>query len=99
MFSFCRPFFDGVNAIIFLAPISCFDERLSEDSRVNRLEDSFILWTAICSSKLLAKVTLVVFLNKVDLLEEKIRNGVSIVKYLPSYGDRANDATTLTKCT
>ena len=96
--SFYRPYFDDVNAIIFLAPISCFDERLSEDNRINRLEDSFILWTAICSSKLLSKATLVLFLNKCDLLEEKIRKGISITKYLTSYGDRANDAPTLTKC-
>lgn len=38
------------------------------------------------------------FLNKVDLLKEKIRKGVSIRKYLTSYGDRANDVPTLIKC-
>ncbi|KAF8510274.1 guanine nucleotide binding protein, alpha subunit [Gautieria morchelliformis] len=30
-------FFDDMDAIIFLAPISCFDETLVEDRRVNRL--------------------------------------------------------------
>lgn len=31
------PFFDDMNAIIFLAPISCFDQVLAEDNAVNRL--------------------------------------------------------------
>jgi len=31
------PFFDDMNAIIFLAPISCFDQALAEDASVNRL--------------------------------------------------------------
>lgn len=31
------PFFDNMDAIIFLAPISAFDEVLAEDPSVNRL--------------------------------------------------------------
>ena len=87
-----------MNAIIFLAPISCFDEHLAEDPSINRLEDTFILWKAICSSKQLCHTTLVVFMNKCDLLEKKIRKGVSVKKYLPSYGERSNDAAVFTKC-
>ena len=45
-----------VNAIIFLAPISVFDESLEEDPTVNRLEDTYLLWKAVVSSKLLSKV-------------------------------------------
>jgi guanine nucleotide-binding protein subunit alpha len=92
------PYFDQVNAVIFLAPISCFDERLLEDPRVNRLEDSFILWKAICSSKLLSRTVLILFLNKMDILEEKIRNGVTVKRYLPSYGDRPNETNDVVKC-
>jgi len=93
------PYFDDVNAIIFLAPISCFDEHLTEDPSINRLKDSFILWEAICSSKQLANATLVVFLNKCDLLGKKIRSGVSVKKHLPSFGERANETGTVIKCT
>lgn len=53
------PYFDDINAIIFLAPISCFDEQLAEDKNVNRLQDSLLLWKAVCSTKLLAKVQLI----------------------------------------
>lgn len=51
-----HPYFMDVKAIIFLAPISVFDERLEGDSGTNRLEDSMKFWTSICTSKLLAKV-------------------------------------------
>jgi guanine nucleotide-binding protein alpha-1 subunit len=58
------PYFDTVDAIIFLAPISCFDEKLAEDARVNRLEDTYILWKSVSRNKLLAKTQIVLFLNK-----------------------------------
>lgn len=45
-----------MNAIIFLAPINCFDERLTEDKKVNRLEDSLLLWKAVVGCKILRKV-------------------------------------------
>ncbi|KAI0360284.1 G-alpha-domain-containing protein [Trametes cingulata] len=89
------PYFDDANAILFLAPISCFDELLQEDRRVNRLEDSFLLWKAIVQSKLLAKCIIVLFLNKYDLLDKKLRSGIPVKKYLPSFGDRENSAPVL----
>ncbi|KAI0056839.1 G-alpha-domain-containing protein [Artomyces pyxidatus] len=91
------PYFDDVNAIIFLAPISCFDERLREDRRVNRLEDSYMLWQTLCSLRLLAKTQIILFLNKCDLLEQKLRSGVKVVDHVPSFGDRGNDVETVKK--
>ncbi|KAG6908261.1 hypothetical protein DXG01_005526 [Tephrocybe rancida] len=91
------PFFDNVNVIIFLSPVSVFDQRLEEDPRVNRLEDSIILWTSICSSKLLAKTQLILFLNKCDLLRRKLKRGIQVKAYLPSYGDRPNEVIPVVK--
>jgi hypothetical protein len=51
-----HPYFTDVKAIIFLAPISVFDERLEGDSGIYLLEDSINLWTTTCKSKLLSKV-------------------------------------------
>lgn len=81
-----------------VSPVSVFDQRLEEDSRVNRLEDSILLWTSICSSKLLARTQLILFLNKCDLLRRKLKRGVKVAQYLPSYGDRPNDVMTVVKC-
>lgn len=78
--------------------VSCFDQQLSEDSKVNRLEDSLMLWETICGSKLLAKANTIIFLNKVDLLTMKLRSGVKIRHHLPSYGDRSNDTETMVRC-
>lgn len=43
----------------FISPVSCFDEKLAEDRRVNRLEDSYMLWKSVCACKLLARTQLV----------------------------------------
>jgi hypothetical protein len=37
-------------------------------------------------------------MNKCDLLEKKIKSGVIVKKSLPSFGDRPNDAASVTKC-
>lgn len=92
------PYFDDCDAIIFLAPISCFDERLAEDRKVNRLEDSYVLWRLVCASKLLQNTQMILFLNKYDLLDQKLRRGVKVKDHVRSYGDRPNDVETVSKC-
>ncbi|KAJ8468683.1 hypothetical protein ONZ45_g17156 [Pleurotus djamor] len=91
------PYFDHVNAVIFLAPVSCFDERLDEDTSINRLEDSFLLWKSVVSTPLLKNATMIVFLNKCDLLKKKLKRGVMVNKHMPSYGERPNDAQSVVK--
>ncbi|KIK04764.1 hypothetical protein K443DRAFT_398138 [Laccaria amethystina LaAM-08-1] len=85
------PYFDDMDAIIFLAPISCFDQVLAEDHRVNRLEDSVKLWSSIVSNPLLKHTNLILFLNKIDILQSKLASGIKIADYVVSYGDRPND--------
>ena len=87
-----------MNAIIFLAPISSFDERLREDRRVNRLEDTYMLWQTLCSLQMLSKTQIILFLNKCDLLEQKLRAGVRVRTHVPSFGNRSNDVDTVKKC-
>ncbi|KAH9993429.1 guanine nucleotide binding protein, alpha subunit [Russula vinacea] len=91
------PYFDDMDAIIFLAPISSFDERLREDRRVNRLEDTYMLWQTLCSLQMLSKTQIILFLNKCDLLEQKLRAGVRVRTHVPSFGDRSNDVETVKK--
>ncbi|KAL0956245.1 hypothetical protein HGRIS_002399 [Hohenbuehelia grisea] len=85
------PYFDDVDAIIFLAPISCFDQVLAEDPTVNRLEDSILLWKAVVSNPLLKKTNIILFLNKCDMLRAKVASGIQFSKYVVSYGERPND--------
>ncbi|KAF8629170.1 hypothetical protein AX17_005755 [Amanita inopinata Kibby_2008] len=85
------PYFDNMDAIIFLAPISSFDQVLEEDPAVNRLEDSILLWKSVVSNPLLKRTEVVLFLNKIDILKAKLAAGVSFGHYVISYGDRPND--------
>ncbi|EIN06507.1 G-alpha-domain-containing protein [Punctularia strigosozonata HHB-11173 SS5] len=84
------PFFDDVQAIIFLAPLA-FNLMLEEDPLVNRLEDSVTLWKAVCANPLIAKATLILFLNKMDILDETLKAGVQVKRYVPSFGDQPNE--------
>jgi guanine nucleotide-binding protein subunit alpha len=86
-----------VNCIIFLAPISAFDQVLTEDPTVNRLEDSLAMWRDLCKNKILAGASIVLFLNKCDLLQAKLEAGVRLNQFLTSYGDRPNDYANVTK--
>ena len=47
----------------------------------------------------LGKVHLHLILSGFDVLKAKLQSGVSIGGFLRSYGDRANDLPTVTKCT
>ncbi|KAK0435350.1 heterotrimeric GTP-binding alpha subunit [Armillaria borealis] len=89
------PYFDDVDAILFLAPLA-FNLSLEEDPRVNRLEDSLQLWRMICENKLLANCALILFLNKKDILVKTLASGVSVKRYVTSYND-PNDAPHVTK--
>lgn len=90
------PYFDDVQAIIFLAPLA-FNLMLEEDPKVNRLEDSIMLWKEICGNALLSKTTLILFLNKMDILQATLAAGIRVSKYVPSYGDQPNDVQHVTK--
>ncbi|CAE6465019.1 unnamed protein product [Rhizoctonia solani] len=85
------PYFEDATAIVFLAPISAYDQYLEEDARTNRIDDSLQLWTQITSSPILKEVHLVLFLNKCDVLRGKLAAGVKVKKYITSYGDRPNE--------
>ncbi|KAK7063702.1 guanine nucleotide binding protein, alpha subunit [Favolaschia claudopus] len=84
-------YFDDMDAIIFLAPISAFDQVLAEEPTVNRLADSYKLWTSIVSNKLLQHTNMILFLNKVDIMHAKLASGIRLSDFVDSYGRRPND--------
>ncbi|KAJ3985773.1 guanine nucleotide binding protein, alpha subunit [Lentinula detonsa] len=90
-------FFDTVTVIIFLAPVSAFNQALAEDETVNRLADSMKLWRMICTNKLLASVDLILLLNKIDILDTQLKAGVQFSKYVTSYRDKPNETEAVSK--
>ena len=87
-----------MDAIIFLAPLSVFDEKLLEDNRVNRLQDSYELWKQVTSNKVLAKTQIILFLNKYDIFVKKLNRGVRVRDYISSYAERDNTPEVAVKC-
>ncbi|XP_045141849.1 guanine nucleotide-binding protein subunit alpha-12 [Echinops telfairi] len=76
--------FDGITSILFMASSSEFDQVLVEDRRTNRLAESMNIFETIVNNKLFANVSIILFLNKTDLLVEKVRR-VSIQKHFPDF--------------
>lgn len=64
--------FDDVKAVLFVAALSGYDMTLFEDTTTNRLDESLNLFQAICNNKFFVKTSMILFLNKIDLFEEKI---------------------------
>jgi len=66
--------FDDVTAVIFVAAISEFDQVLFEDSSTNRMVEAVELFNEICNNRHFQSSSMILFLNKKDLFEEKIEN-------------------------
>ena len=78
--------FEDVFMVIFLTAISEYDQVLMEDNQTNRLNESLVLFDTILRSQWFYEKDVVLFLNKVDLLEEKIKSRRSPVKdYFNNY--------------
>jgi len=77
--------FEGIEAILFIAAASDFDQTLREETSVNRLRESVTLFQDMWHSRFLQDAGVIVFLNKQDVLKEKIESGKSIASYFPEY--------------
>lgn len=65
--------FEGITAILFLASSSEFDQVLMEDRKTNRLVESCDIFETIINNRTFSNVSIILFLNKTDLLEEKVK--------------------------
>lgn len=83
--------FENVTSIIFLVAISEYDQFLFESDTENRLEESKALFLTIIKSKWFDKSAVILFLNKKDLLEEKILIS-DLSDYFPKYDGPKRDA-------
>lgn len=65
--------FSEVTAVIFVASLSEFDQRLFEDDETNRMVEAINLFDEICNSRWFVNTSMILFLNKKDLFKEKIQ--------------------------
>jgi len=89
------PLFNNVTAIIFVAALSEYDQKLQEDPRMNRMVEAIGLFRTIVNHDAFTKVPFLLFLNKKDLLEEKIStSNIQDQKEFADYsGDSYEEAT------
>lgn len=64
--------FEGVTAIIFVAALSEYDQKLFEDASQNRMVEAMDLFGDIINNKFFEKSSIILFLNKKDLFETKV---------------------------
>jgi GTPase SAR1 family protein len=76
--------FQDVTAVIFCVAMSEYNLLLQEDDSTNRMQESLKLFKEICNSKWFTDTAMILFLNKKDLFEEKIKE-FPLEKYFESY--------------
>eukprot|EP00761_Pharyngomonas_kirbyi_P014436 gb/GECH01014466.1/.p1 GENE.gb/GECH01014466.1/~~gb/GECH01014466.1/.p1 ORF type:complete len:351 (+),score=90.77 gb/GECH01014466.1/:1-1053(+) len=77
--------FQDVGAVLYIASLTGFDELCVEDDRTNRMKESLSLFEDTVNSQWFTASTFVLFLNKKDILEEKLQEGKDPSSIFPSY--------------
>ncbi|KAJ3363508.1 guanine nucleotide-binding protein subunit alpha [Allomyces arbusculus] len=83
------PFFDDANVILFVVATTSYDQPLRDDPRINRMQEALSVFETIVNNKLLAHTAIILFLNKVDMLPDKLRRS----PLTASFPDFATEAT------
>merc|ERR1712186_43326 len=78
--------FDSVTSILFMASTSEFDQVLLEDRKTNRLQEARTIFDTIINNRIFERIAVILFLNKVDILKEKVTRS-NIAEYIEEFGD------------
>lgn len=82
-------FFENMSAIIFCASLSEYDQVLREDIHQNRMHESIQLFNEVVNCPYFKTTPIILFLNKVDLFEEKIKT-IDLKVAFPEYTEGCN---------
>ncbi|KAF8131748.1 guanine nucleotide-binding protein alpha-2 subunit [Mycena galopus ATCC 62051] len=82
--------FQDVTSILFLVSLSGYDQCLVEDRDANQMQDAMTIWDSICHSQWFTKTSIILFLNKNDLFEEKIKTS-DIKSFFPDFEGEAGN--------
>ncbi|XP_073535110.1 guanine nucleotide-binding protein G(olf) subunit alpha isoform X1 [Phyllobates terribilis] len=78
--------FNDVTAIIFVVASSSYNMVIREDNNTNRLREALDLFKSIWNNRWLRTISVILFLNKQDMLAEKVLAGKSKIEdYFPEY--------------
>jgi len=76
--------FDGVSIIGYVASLSEYDQVLEEDRNKNRMQESLSLFEGILSLVWFKETPVILFLNKNDIFQEKIKKS-ELGRIFPEY--------------
>ncbi|XP_016382605.1 guanine nucleotide-binding protein subunit alpha-11-like [Sinocyclocheilus rhinocerous] len=82
--------FENVTSLIFLASLSEYDQLLEENNKDNRMEESLSLFYTTIHSMWFANSSIILFLNKTDIMAEKIQFS-DLKTYFPEFNGRRRD--------
>ncbi|XP_055073807.2 guanine nucleotide-binding protein subunit alpha-14 [Misgurnus anguillicaudatus] len=83
--------FENVTSVIFLASLSEYDQLLEENNTDNRMKESLSLFYTTIHSKWFCNSSVILFLNKQDILAEKIQIS-DLRAYFPEFKGKRRDA-------
>ncbi|THD26571.1 Guanine nucleotide binding protein q polypeptide [Fasciola hepatica] len=83
--------FENVTSIVFLVALNEYDQVLVENNNENRMEESLLLFRTIINYPCFQSASVILFLNKKDILEEKIQYS-NLVDYFPKFTGPPKDA-------
>merc|ERR1719411_613871 len=81
--------FEHVTAVIYVASLSGYDEAMYEEETENVMHDSLHLFAEVCNNEWFKETSMILFLNKVDLFQTKIKS-VPITCCFPDYNGANN---------
>ena len=76
--------FDNVTAVLFVISIAEYDQVLEEDNSTNRMVESINLFEDIVNNQVFKLKPIIIFFNKKDIFEEKIKIK-GIKPFFPTY--------------
>ncbi|XP_056614123.1 guanine nucleotide-binding protein subunit alpha-11-like isoform X2 [Triplophysa dalaica] len=82
--------FENVTSLMFLASLSEYDQVLEENNKENRMNESLSLFYTTIHSSWFANSSIILFLNKKDILAEKIQTS-DLQTYFPTFQGRSWD--------
>eukprot|EP01083_Nonionella_stella_P068964 183489_1 len=83
-------FFDGMDAVLFVAAISEYDQVMWEDEKTNRMQDCLELFEETVNLETFDGTDIILFLNKFDLFEDKL-DKVPITVFFKDYQGDPHD--------
>ncbi|GMM37783.1 guanine nucleotide-binding protein subunit alpha [Saccharomycopsis crataegensis] len=82
--------FEDISAVLFVLAVSEYDQVLFEDNKVNRMHEAMMLFKTLVNSRWFYNTPFILFLNKTDLFEEKIKKS-PMKRYLPDFNGKVGN--------